>query len=164
MPADAPVDAAPVDVTDAPADATVDLTDAPADAPADLTDAPADATDATVDVTDAPADAPADAPVDLTDAPADAPVDLTDAPADAPAATPVDVTDAPPIEAAASTLATDVLARTRDVLLATYRDLLTQIRTLAGDARRYDELAKLAEAAGRLVHGAFVKALVFGDR
>jgi hypothetical protein len=67
------------------------------------------------------------------------------------------VTDAP------ATSATDELGRTRDVLLGTYRDLLTQIRALASDARHADEIAKLADAAARLVHGGFVKQLVFGD-
>ncbi len=56
----------------------------------------------------------------------------------------------------------DALAATREALLTTYRELLAQIRTVAGDPRQTDELARLAEAAGRLVHGGFVQRLVFG--
>ena len=57
----------------------------------------------------------------------------------------------------------DDLAATRDALLTTYRELLAQVRGLAGDPRRADELARLAEAAGKLVHGEFVRRLVFGE-
>jgi hypothetical protein len=56
------------------------------------------------------------------------------------------------------------LGATRESLLATYNELLVQIRGLAGDPRRADELARLAEAAARLTHGGFVQRLVFGER
>jgi hypothetical protein len=55
------------------------------------------------------------------------------------------------------------LAATRDALLAAYRELLRRIEAGAGDPRQADEVARLAEAAQRLVGGRFARRLVFGE-
>src|SRR5688572_21423756 len=59
--------------------------------------------------------------------------------------------------------AADDLETTRTALLGAYRRLLRQIEAVAGDARQADEVARLAEAAERLVHGRFARRLVFGE-